>query len=90
MRSSKRTFDLVVASLALVALSPVWVACAVAVYLDMGLPVLFRQQRPGLHQRPFRLLKFRTMRNETEVGGRPLSDGERLTEIGRFLRRSKP
>ena len=88
MQSSKRTFDLVVASLALVLLSPVWVACAVAIYLKMGLPVFFRQQRPGLHQRPFRLLKFRTMGNATAADGRPLSDGERLTETGRFLRRS--
>lgn len=52
----------------------------------MGSPVLFRQIRPGLHGRPFRLIKFRTMRNELNSEGRTLTDGERLTRFGAFLR----
>jgi len=52
----------------------------------MGRPVLFRQTRPGLHARPFDILKFRTMRNAHDASGRPLSDEDRLTWLGRFLR----
>lgn len=85
---SKRLFDLIVASLAIVILSPIWAACAIAVYRKMGRPVLFRQERPGLHERPFRLLKFRTMRDENALDGTVAPDGERLTHIGRRLRRA--
>ncbi|HEX6640972.1 MAG TPA: sugar transferase [Thermoanaerobaculia bacterium] len=61
-------------------------ASALAVMMSMGTPVLFRQQRPGLHGRPFTLHKFRTMRHATDAGGRPLPDGERLTAVGKALR----
>jgi lipopolysaccharide/colanic/teichoic acid biosynthesis glycosyltransferase len=82
----KRLFDLVVAALALLALLPVIVAVALAVRLALGSPVLFRQMRPGLHGRPFELLKFRTMREANDAAGRPLADEERLTRFGRILR----
>ena len=52
----------------------------------MGCPVLFRQQRPGRHARPFLLLKFRTMLDGRDSEGKLLSDEERLTRVGRFLR----
>jgi lipopolysaccharide/colanic/teichoic acid biosynthesis glycosyltransferase len=54
----------------------------------MGFPVLFRQTRPGLNGQPFEVIKFRTMRNAMGPNGRPLSDSERLTPLGRTLRRS--
>ncbi|KMS50675.1 sugar transferase [Novosphingobium barchaimii LL02] len=54
----------------------------------MGRPVLFRQIRPGLHGKPFEMLKFRTMRNAFSANGFPLSDAERLTRLGRTLRAS--
>lgn len=84
----KRLFDVVVALLALLALAPLLLAIALAVKLFLGAPVLFSQQRPGLHGRPFRLVKFRTMRDAVDARGRPLPDAERLTRFGRFLRAS--
>lgn len=79
----KRFLDLVVASLALVILSPVLLAVAVAIAVVMGRPVLFRQTRPGLHGRLFELRKFRTME---PVGEGRVSDGDRLTRLGGWLR----
>ena len=59
---------------------------AVLVRLKLGAPVLFRQTRPGLHGRPFSILKFRTMTDARDALGNLLPDGERLTRFGRFLR----
>jgi lipopolysaccharide/colanic/teichoic acid biosynthesis glycosyltransferase len=58
------------------------------VRVSMGSPVLFCQQRPGLGGRPFTLVKFRTMRDATDPAGRPLPDAQRLTRVGRLLRRT--
>jgi lipopolysaccharide/colanic/teichoic acid biosynthesis glycosyltransferase len=84
----KRMVDLAGASVALVVLSPLLLVVAVLVRLRRGSPVLFRQQRPGLHGQPFTLLKFRTMTDRRDASGAPLPDAERLTALGRFLRRS--
>jgi len=59
---------------------------AISVIVLMGLPVLFRQQRPGLHGKPFTTYKFRTMTDVRDVQGNVLPDKERLTSLGRFLR----
>ena len=80
----KRAFDVCVSLVLLVLLSPVLVVTAAAVRLLLGAPVLFRQVRPGLHQRPFVLYKFRSMRDPGPGAG--LSDAERLTRFGRLLR----
>jgi lipopolysaccharide/colanic/teichoic acid biosynthesis glycosyltransferase len=69
-----------------VLLSPVIAAVAVAVLVRLGRPVLFRQQRPGLHGRPFTILKFRTMGEARDGTGNLLSDKERLGVFGSFLR----
>jgi lipopolysaccharide/colanic/teichoic acid biosynthesis glycosyltransferase len=82
----KRAFDFAVATLALVLLSPVILATAIAVGVTMGRPVFFRQARPGLHGRPFEMIKFRTMRDAVGANGELLADGERLTSFGRWLR----
>ena len=84
----KRLFDIVVSMVTLVVLSPVIAAIALAVLLDLGAPVLFRQVRPGLKGRPFTLYKFRTMRGAHS--GEPGSEGDeqRLTAFGRRLRAS--
>lgn len=84
----KRAFDLVVAlvALALLALPLLFVALLVALFL--GRPVLFRQQRPGLGGKPFWLYKFRTMTDARDAHGRLLPDEQRLTRLGRFLRRT--
>ena len=67
-------------------LSPLLALIALQVRRKMGAPVLFRQTRPGLHGNPFQMLKFRTMRDVRDADGTPLSDSERLTAFGRWLR----
>ena len=83
----KRVFDLSVALVLVLLLSPAIMATAAAIGWRMGSPVLFRQQRPGLHGRPFEVLKFRTMAEATGTDGMPLSDEVRLTKLGAQLRR---
>lgn len=85
---AKRLFDLLVASLALILLSPVMLVVALAVLATMGRPILFRQQRPGKDGRPFEMLKFRTMRDDARLGSGVGSDAQRLTGFGRFLRKT--
>lgn len=82
----KRITDIVCASVGLVLLSPVFATTAVLVRRRLGSPVLFRQVRPGLGGRPFKMLKFRTMRDAIGADGLPLPDEQRLTEFGRWLR----
>lgn len=82
----KRLTDVVASASALVILSPVLAVVALMVRCRMGTPVLFRQVRPGLHGRAFEMIKFRTMRDATDAEGRLLSDAERLTPFGRWLR----
>ena len=84
----KRLFDLTVAALALLLLSPLLGLLALLVRLKLGSPVLFRQQRPGLHGKPFTLIKFRTMTDKRDAQGNLLPDAERLTPFGKFLRAS--
>jgi sugar transferase EpsL len=85
-RAIKRLFDLLVASIVLVILSPLLLVVAILVRLFLGSPVLFRQQRPGLHGQPFTIYKFRTMTDVCNAQGNLLSDEERLTPFGHFLR----
>lgn len=82
----KRLVDIVGAATALALLSPVILATAIAIRLRLGAPVLFSQQRPGLHGEPFVMYKFRTMLEAKGADGHPLPDSERLTPFGRFLR----
>lgn len=84
----KRILDIIGASLALIIFSPVMLLVALAVRLKLGAPILFRQRRPGLHGRPFTLLKFRTMREASHPDGTLLPDSDRLTGLGKFLRRT--
>ena len=85
-RYGKRTLDLVLSAGALLLLSPLLAALALLVGTRLGTPVLFHQQRPGLGGIPFTLYKFRTMTDDRDVQGRLLSDTERLTPFGQFLR----
>ncbi|MFN2382903.1 MAG: sugar transferase [Gemmatimonadota bacterium] len=84
----KRPLDAAGAALLLVLLSPVLGLTALAVWIALGTPVLFRQMRPGRHGRPFELLKFRTMTPEAGGAGDGRSDAARLTRFGRALRRA--
>ncbi len=82
----KRLLDLILTIPGLVILFPVMILVALAIWLTSGVPVLFRQQRPGYKGKIFTLLKFRTMRLTTGPDGKPLPDKKRLTSLGRFLR----
>ena len=80
----KRFLDIIIASIALILLSPLYVFVAYKVKKNLGSPVLFRQVRPGLHGKPFEMIKFRTMKDAVDEQGNPLPDSERLTafEVG--------
>jgi sugar transferase EpsL len=82
----KRLIDLAVSSIALLFLFPLMAIVALLVRLRMGSPVLFSQDRAGIHGRTFRLYKFRTMTLERDSLGKLLSDDLRLTALGNFLR----
>lgn len=82
----KRLIDVSAALVLLVLLAPVMALVAAAILFDLGAPVLFRQQRPGLRGTPFTLVKFRTMRQPAAGEPQTSTDGERLTRFGRWLR----
>lgn len=83
---AKRIMDILGSILGLAILSPVLAGAALAIRLTMGGPVLFRQSRRGLHGKIFGLYKLRTMSVARDAGGKLLSDEQRLTPLGRFLR----
>lgn len=82
----KRAFDLFVAGAGLVILSPLLAVVAVLVRLRLGRPIIFRQERAGLHGQPFVLFKFRTMTDRRDAEGRLLPDAARLSPFGVTLR----
>ena len=84
----KRLFDVVASFFRLLLLSPVIAVVAWQVRRKLGTPVLFRQVRPGLHGKPFEMIKFRTMKDACDAHGNPLPDSERMTAFGSFLRSS--
>jgi lipopolysaccharide/colanic/teichoic acid biosynthesis glycosyltransferase len=81
-------FDVVVGAALLCITTPVMLLVAALVRLTLGAPVLFRQTRPGLHSAPFNLIKFRTMSDARGPDGTLLTDAQRLTRVGRWLRRT--
>lgn len=88
---AKRLFDLLLASIGLIALAPLLLLIAVLIKLDSPGPVMFRQERVGRFGRPFRIHKFRTMRHEPAAQGPQITVGadRRITRVGGFLRASK-
>ncbi|MGE6538039.1 sugar transferase [Bacillus luti] len=83
----KRLFDILISLLLLLCFFHVILLVAVLVKLKIGSPILFKQQRPGIHGYPFYLYKFRTMTDARESNGELLSDHARLTKFGKFLRK---
>jgi len=81
----KRAIDIIVSATLLLLMSPVMLAVAIAIRAKLGSPVFFRQRRPGLHGRPFEIVKFRTMRDPPDA---TVPDADRLTPFGRWLRAS--
>ena len=99
--AAKRLLDVVVSAIGLIVLSPVLIIIAIGIFVDGGLPILFRQDRIGLHGRPFRVVKFRSMsrdaearlaeledRNEIKGRAFKVTNDPRVTRVGRFLRRT--
>ena len=85
----KRCFDFLIASCCLIVFSPLALACALAIRMEDGLPVIYKQERIGLHGKPFFIYKFRSMRVDAEKDGPDLlevSGDPRLTKVGKFLR----
>ena len=82
----KRIIDISVSVFAILLFSPLLLVTVMLILLLLGRPIFYTQQRPGLHGLPFRIIKFRTMRNIVDSKGQPLPDEVRLTKFGRFLR----
>jgi len=82
----KKVFDRAIAGFLLIVLAPFFAIIGLAVWIGLGRPLFFRQERPGFNGRPFQILKFRTMLNCADASGKTLPDEHRLTPLGRFLR----
>ncbi|MED4600754.1 sugar transferase [Paenibacillus validus] len=85
-RFIKRPMDFILAFIAIIVLSPVFLVVAILVRTKLGSPVIFKQKRPGLNERIFTMYKFRTMTDERDENGELLPDSIRLTKFGKFLR----
>ncbi|MGG0716260.1 sugar transferase [Robertmurraya massiliosenegalensis] len=85
-RFIKRPMDFILSLFAIIVLSPVFLIVASLVRTKLGSPVLFKQERPGLHDEIFMMYKFRTMTDERDDKGELLPDSVRLTKFGRLLR----
>lgn len=83
----KRLLDILLSALAILILSPLLLVITILELVFHGRPVLFAQERPGLHGEIFRLYKFRSMTNETDEAGNLLPEEQRATKFGRFIRR---
>jgi lipopolysaccharide/colanic/teichoic acid biosynthesis glycosyltransferase len=86
MPAIKRIFDITVAFLGLLILSPLFIVIGILVSVNMGLPVLFTQIRPGKDCKPFKIYKFRSMTNQRNDEGKLLPNKDRITKFGHFLR----
>lgn len=82
----KRLFDFLIALIILIVLSPIIAAVALLIFFKLGRPIFFEQERPGLNNKIFRMVKFRTMLDSKDNSGALLSDAERLTRFGSILR----
>jgi undecaprenyl phosphate N,N'-diacetylbacillosamine 1-phosphate transferase len=82
----KRIFDVLISTIALILSIPLLLIVAILVRVKLGSPVIFKQKRPGLNEKIFTLFKFRTMTDERDENGNLLTDSDRLTKFGKFLR----
>ena len=82
----KRIFDIVLVLFSIPILIPIYILVALMVRFKFGSPVLFKQPRPGLNEKVFNMIKFRSMTMENDTSGIMLSDSDRLTRFGEFLR----
>ena len=84
----KRSLDILVSGLMLIALGPILLLMALLIKMSLGGPILFSQERPGRYGKPFTMYKFRTMRDTVDGDGIALADEHRMTKLGSFLRKS--
>lgn len=82
----KRLFDFILSLMAIIILSPVFIIVALLVRIKLGSPILFKQERPGLNEKIFKMYKFRTMTSKVDEEGNLLPDEVRLTSFGQLLR----
>ena len=82
----KRLFDIAASAAALIILSPVLLVVMLLVRIKLGSPIFFTQVRPGLHGKPFKMVKFRTMTDERDANGELLPNEQRMTRFGNLLR----
>lgn len=87
-RFFKRIIDFVFALAIIAALSPIYVILSILIKIKMGSPVIFSQTRPGLNEKPFNIYKFRSMSEKRDKDGNLLPDRERITPLGKFLRKT--
>lgn len=85
---TKRIFDILIASILLILTSPIILLVALLVRCNLGAPIFFRQNRPGLHGAIFQIIKFRTMQEIVDQNGGVIADSGRITRLGAFLRAS--
>ena len=85
-RYVKRLIDIIISLIALLLLWPIMILVAILVWINLGRPIIFKQERPGLNGKIFTLYKFRSMKPEYGENGRLLSKEERLTKFGKILR----
>lgn len=84
----KRLFDIVGACIALVLFAPLMILISISIYITMGFPIFFTQVRAGHLGKPFLIYKFRTMRESRDPSGNLLPDEQRITKLGKFLRKT--
>jgi len=82
----KRIFDITLSLILIIIFLPFYIIVSILILFKMGRPILFRQQRPGLHEKIFGIYKFRTMTNEEDANGELLPDAQRLIGMGKFIR----
>lgn len=82
----KRMLDIILAIIALIILSPIYIVLAFLIRIKLGSPIVFKQMRPGKNEKMFSMYKFRTMSNHKDAFGKLLSDEERLTNFGKTIR----
>ena len=85
---SKRLLDILISAIILMLASPLLLLTAVLIFLSYGTPIFFKHERPGKDGLPFKLIKFRSMRDARDQEGNVLPDAERITRLGQFIRRT--
>ncbi|MDY7224216.1 sugar transferase [Halalkalibacterium halodurans] len=83
----KRLFDILFSTILIILFSPIILLVSVILFLKLGRPIFFKQERPGLHGKPFHIYKFRTMTNQRDEQGQLLPNNLRMTKLGFFLRK---